>query len=135
MANLTQTAANVKLLSATQPAVGICGETLVQGQPFYITAGKAYKCDALAAADKAQAGGIVLTPNVADGTFLYAVNGSEIDLGATLAVGQVYCVSATSGAICPYADLVSTNRVTILGVAVTTSKLRIAITISGTQKA
>jgi hypothetical protein len=135
MANLSQTAGNVKLLSATQPAVGIAGEALTQGQPFYFSASKGYKCDALAAANKAAAAGIVLTPAASDGTFLYAVPGAEVDLGATLAVGQVYCVSATSGAICPYADLVSTNRVTILGVASTTAKLLLDISVSNTQKA
>lgn len=135
MANLSQTAANVKLLSFTQPAMGTAGEALTQGQPFYFSSGKAFKCDALAAANKAGASGIVLTPAGTDGPFVYAINGAEIDLGATLIVGEVYCVSATSGAICPYSDLVSTNRVTILGTATTASKLLLQIVVSGTQKA
>ncbi len=134
MANLSQTAANVKVVSFTQPARGVAGETLTQGQPFYFVNNQAFKCDALAAANKSAVAGIVTSPALVGEPFSYAVPGSEIDLGATLAVGQVYCVSATSGAICPYADLVSTNRVTILGVAVTASKMLLQPVISNAQK-
>jgi hypothetical protein len=37
--------------------------------------------------------------------------------GATTAKGVMYSVSAAAGAICPAADLVSTNKVTWLGYA------------------
>jgi hypothetical protein len=47
----------------------------------------------------------------------------RINLGATLVVGEVYVVSATLGAIAPIGDLVSTNFVTPLGTAISTSVL------------
>ena len=51
-----------------------------------------------------------------------------ITIGGTTTVGTIYCVSATAGGICPWADLASTNYVTILGVGQTGNKI---VTISG----
>lgn len=135
MANLTQTAANVKIKSQAGVSVGQGGEALTQGQPIYQTAGKWYRCDANDTAAKAVCQAIVLTPTATDGYFAYATPGAEIDLGATLAVGEVYVVSADVGAIAPIADLVSTNYVTTLGTATTTSTLVFNPQVSGIQKA
>ena len=95
--------------------------------------GKYYQTDANDTAVKAQAKGIAVSPASTDGYFLMAVDGL-INLGATLAVGQVYVVSATKGAIAPYGDLTTNDYVTILGVATTTALLDINILVSGVQK-
>ena len=50
-----------------------------------------------------------------------------INPGGTVAIGQLYVVSANFGGIAPYADLVSTNKVCILGVGMTVSTIKLNI--------
>lgn len=135
MANITQTAANVAAgSSATRVQLVQAGEAITQGMPVYLASdGKYYQTDANDTAVKAQSKGIAVSPASTDGYFLMAVDGL-INLGATLAVGQVYCVSATKGAIAPYGDLTTNDFVTILGIATTTALMDINIVISGVQK-
>lgn len=135
MADISQTAANVAAGSSTTRVQLVqAGEAITQGQPVYLASdGKYYQTDANDTAVKAQAKGVAVSPASTDGYFLMAVDGL-INLGATLAVGQVYVVSATKGAIAPYGDLTTNDYVTILGVATTTALLDINILISGVQK-
>lgn len=135
MADLTITAANVKAgSSATRVQLVQAGEAITQGQPVYLASdGKYYQTDANDTAVKAQAKGISITPASTDGYFLMHVDGL-VNLGATLAVGQVYVCSATKGGIAPYADLTTNDYVTILGVATTTALLDLNLVVSGVQK-
>jgi hypothetical protein len=110
------------------------GEAIDQGEPAYLASdGKYYQTDANDTAVKAQAKGIAITPASTDGYFLLTVDGL-VNLGATLAVGQIYVCSATKGGIAPYADLTTNDFVTILGVATTTALLDINLLVSGVQK-
>ena len=135
MADITVTAANVKAGSNnTRTSLVQAGETVPQGQPVYLASdGKYYQTDANDTAVKAQAKGIAITPASTDGYFLLGVDGL-LNLGATLAVGQVYVCSATKGGIAPYADLTTNDYVTILGVATTTALLDFNLVVSGVQK-
>lgn len=136
MADLTQVTANVKLKSTARVTVQTGGEALVEGEPIYLsTDNKWYKCDANDTAAKAVCGGMVLTPCAIDGPFVIAYPGCDIDIGATLAVGETYVVSVNVGKIAPIGDLISTSWVTTLGVATTTSTLRFNPIVSGVQKA
>jgi len=142
MADLSQTAANVKQGSATSPTRRVIyGETIVQGQPLYLaTDGKWYRCDANDGAAKAVVGGIALTPGVADDGGTIAIpsqtpGASLVNLGATLAVGTVYGVSAAVGAIAPISDITSTQFVSVIGIATTTALLDFQPSISNTPKA
>jgi hypothetical protein len=139
MAALTQTPANVKLTTNVRAKPVQYGETITQGQPIYksTTDSKYYRSDANIQAG--QADGIALTPGVLNDFGQMAVPGSSpgdtlINVGATLAVGMVYCVGATAGQIVPYADLTTGDYVTILGVATTTALLDLKIINSGAQK-
>jgi len=113
MADLSQTPASVKLMSASQVQTVQAGEAITQGQPVYLSASKYYRCDANDTAAKAVAAGIALTPAASDGYFVLAPNGASVDVGATLAVGTTYAVSATVGAIAPIADITSGQYPTI----------------------
>jgi hypothetical protein len=135
MANLSQTAANVRIRSAGPIGTGVCGETLTAGQPAYESAGKWYRAGAAGSAALANAQRIVIVGGTADTPCILAVPGCAVDLGATLAIGETYVVSATVGAIAPVADLVSTNRVTVLGIASTANSLTFRPVASGIQKA
>lgn len=135
MADLTQTAANVKPLSGGAVALAVGAEALTQGQPLYLDGAKYRRCTAAGTVAQAKCEAIALTPCGVDGPVVIARAGMDIDLGATLAVGTVYAVSATTGAIAPIADLVSTNFVTPIGTATTASKLKFNPQPSGVAKA
>ena len=76
------------------------------------------------AASTATVAGLAVTSADADGYFLY-VSAEEVDLGAILTAGDFVYLSATAGKLAPFSDLVSTNIVTQIGHATTTSNLKI----------
>lgn len=141
MANLTQTAANVAIggsnARTSEPLQA--GEPLTQGQPAYKKASdrKWYRADANVSAEAAgsvEPPVIVLTPAAAIDDWFVGVRRGPVKLGATLAVGTPYVISATVGAICPYADLVTGDYVTFLGFATSTSVLDLDVDATGVQK-
>jgi hypothetical protein len=136
MADLSQTAANVRPGENITPRMRQAGETMTQGMPYYVstTDGKAYQTYANDGVAKAEAKGIALTGAAANGWFV-AQEGGLINLGATLAVGTVYGVSATKGAIAPISDLTTGQFITTLGTATTTALLDLRPNPSGVAKA
>ena len=138
MADLSQTPSSVKLMSAgARVNTGQAGEAITQGQPIYQLAsdGKWYRCDANDGQAKAECRAIALTPASTNGYLAYALPGADIDVGATLIVGQTYIVSANVGAIAPISDLATASWVTTLGVAVAATTLRFNPQPSGIQRA
>jgi hypothetical protein len=139
MADVSQTAANVKLKGTdTQRNVTRerkAGETITQGQPYYIseTDSLAYQTDANDGVAKAAAQGIAITPASANGRFIGCEEG-PIDIGGTLVVGTIYVVSVTKGGIAPSTDLTTGHYVTPLGTATTSSTLELLPKPSGVQK-
>jgi hypothetical protein len=137
MAALTQTPGSVLKTAGTQQTLAVSGGTLTAGMPIYIdtSASNVIKACRANAAGTANCDGIALTGSSTGQPVTYASVG-DIDLGATLTVGETYCVSdAAAGAIVPIGDLGSTDYVTILGVATTASNLKLDILNSGTAKA
>lgn len=126
MANLAPTAANVKRVSGGV-FQKIAGEAVVRGAPCYLKAsdGKAYNGQCDGTAEEAETLYIALNDAAADQP-VTLMSGGVVNLGAILTVGVVYVLSATAGKICPAADLVTGNRLTILGAATTTSLLKFA---------
>lgn len=136
MADITVTAANVKPVGTSRTLQTVrYGETVTQGQPVYLKSAddKYWKADADTSAEAA-AIGIVITPGVADDYGVIVTTG-QVNMGATLAVGQVYVVSVNAGGVAPYSDLGTGDYVTILGVASTTAILDIGINATGIVKA
>ncbi len=126
MANLTQTSSQVGVGGSdtlVSDAPMQAGESITEGQPVYLKASdnKWYRTNAVTSAETAGSGPrrvrIALTPAATNEYFMAAIQG-PVKVGATTTVGTVmYGVSATTGAICPIGDLVSTNRVMLLGVS------------------
>jgi hypothetical protein len=113
------------------------GESVTQGQPGYQLASdsKYYQTDANVSATTARAVGIFLTPASTNGYAVFAEGaGLTVNLGATLTVGETYCVSATKGAICPIADLTTGDYPCIIGTAATTSTLVTVFSFAGVAK-
>jgi len=137
MADLSQTPANVQTLEVNSNLISFVkyGETIAQGQPVYQKSAdnEYYKAQA-DNVDESAAYGIALTPGE-DGEWGFVQREGDIDVGATLTVGETYVVSAaTAGGIAPVGDLTTGNYVTILGPAVTASKLRLNISITSVAK-
>lgn len=134
MANLTITAANVSMTNSTEVDVGIAGEALTPGQPVYLdeSTDKWMKAESGDLQAKAKAGRIVMTPAAANARVLLASDGI-VNIGATVVPNTVYVLSATSGLLCPLADLVATDWVTIIGIANSTSTLKLTIDPQGYQ--
>jgi hypothetical protein len=142
MTNISQTAANVALGASTTPTKIVqVGEAVTQGMPLYFsTDGKWYQCDANDGVAKAVVGAIALTSAAIDGYALVALPAttpgkSLVNLGATLAIGEVYAVSATKGAIAPIGDITSTQFVSVMGIAKTAALLDFQVSIANTAKA
>lgn len=142
MANLTQTAANVALGSADTPTRRVqYGEAVTQGMPLYKhTDNKYYQCDANDGLPKSQCVAIALTPGGIDAWGFVVVPSSTpgrslVNLGATLAVGVHYAVSATKGAVAEIGDITSTQFPCVIGVAVSTSLLDFQTSLSSVAKA
>jgi hypothetical protein len=134
MADLSITAANVKLKSAGPVRPVLAAAAITQGQPLRPD-GDAWRPAANDSAAAANAQLIALTPCTASGQWVAAAGASaEIDLGATLTVGETYVVGDTAGAIAPIGDLGPTDFPTILGVAIAADKLRFRPQASGVAK-
>ena len=129
MADLVVTAASVVAGTPSVTDDGTAGEALTAGQCVYLKTsdGRWYKADANVTTVEAGADGLKIALNNAPGAGqpVKLLRNGNVNLGATLAIGQVYVVSATAGGIAPFADLVITNLVSILGVATTAALLNV----------
>jgi hypothetical protein len=135
MADLSQTPVNVQLAGGGVSLRTVqVGETTTQGQPMYLKSSdnKYWRADADAEAS-ATARGIALTPGAANDYIVLATAG-DVDLGATLTVGETYCVSTNVGAIAPIGDLTTGDYVSILGTATAADTLDLDIRNSGIAK-
>ncbi len=135
MVDLVVVAANVKPGSDAVTKRGIAGEAITAGDSvFKATDGQIELAEHdLTAADAASVG-IALNDAALDQPIEYAITGT-IDMGAILAVGQVYIVGAAAGGIAPEADAGIGDFVTVLGVATTVNIFKLGILQSGVAHA
>ncbi len=136
MSNLSITAASVQVASTIPLTRGVAGATIAAGDALYIDAADSNRLK-LAVATSAAASvfaGIATHAALAGQPILYIPAGA-ITIGATLHVGTIYVVSATAGKICPAADLVAGNYVTIIGMPSSTTVLEVYPKSSGTALA
>lgn len=132
MVAISVTAANV--VAATNAVVldVILGTTITAGMSVYMdtSTGKYIGCDADVAAS-AVCAGIALNGG-ADTQPCRIQTSGDIDLGATLTVGEIYMVGLAAGAIAPEADIQTGDFPTVLGVASSASNLKMGIVVGGT---
>lgn len=137
MADLSITAANVAIVDGSPQVRPVqVGVAVTQGQVGYKSASNDDKY-ALADADLSEAGAkaecIFLTSAGSDGFALAAFKGSNIDVGATLTVGERYYVSGTAGGIAPSGDLATGDYVTLIGIATATDTMKLIFEQTGVQ--
>ena len=131
MADITVTAANVKQVSGV-PQTYTAGETITQGQPVYLDTNSKVQPGVCTAAATATVVGIALTGASADQPCIVLTSG-EVNIGGTVVVGTSYVLSATNtnGKICPWSDLVSTNKVSFIGYGKTATNIALDIQNTG----
>jgi len=129
MADLTITAANVKLVSgSTQPIIAGAAVTAAQLVYKASATGKALLSDNDNPTPEVRAiHGMALHAALADQPLTLALNGAVVELGVILTAGVDYYLSGTPGGICPRADVISTDDPIRVGMALTTSRLQLDI--------
>ena len=127
MADLTVTAANVLAASGSTKITGIGGQTITAGQAVYLdSTDDEYKLVDNDASGTAAVAGITLN-GCGDGQPLEICTAGNINPGATVAVGTIYCSSSTAGGIAPSMDNATGDYTSILGIATTTSNILLNI--------
>ena len=130
MADLSITAANVDLISGPTGEAD-AGATIAAGEIVYLEAatGTLKLADNdHATAEVRAAAGLALNGGGADQPIKYAKNGAIVDLGgAILTAGTDYYLSGTPGKIAPRADVTTGDDPVRIGMALTTSQLKLDI--------
>lgn len=134
MADISYTTTNVVPGADAVLEVVTAGGTLTSGMPVYRDATAANKVKACQADTLAKSTcyGIVLSAVAALNQPVVIARSGSVTFGSGLTVGTTYCVSdANAGGIAPEADLTTGDYKTILGVATSTSVLKLQILNSG----
>jgi hypothetical protein len=138
MADLTQTAANVVVVSGGERKSGIAGATIEAGNVLYLdaTVSTLKLADAGDTVEKAVVEGIAICDAASGQPIFYFAGTGVINVGATLAIGQTYVLSsANPGKIALEEDLGEGDFVTILGVGQTVANFAYKANISGVAHA
>lgn len=133
MADLSITAANVLAVTGAKKVNGIAGATIAQGKTLYLDAADSkYKladCDSATVAARST---VAIALNAAsDGQPLTVLTGGPVTIGATLTPGTAYYQSPNPGGICPLADVLTGDTVTLIGIAISATVLQVDIQESG----
>lgn len=130
MADIVITSASVVPSAGARASTGVAGVAIAAGKIIHQDA--ATRKFVLSDADS--------IPAASNPEFFIAVNSAAVDqpiqmvrsgdvaLGAVLTVGEVYILSSTPGGIAPVADLDTGMRPVVLGIAISTSVLRMGAT-------
>jgi hypothetical protein len=135
MSDLTITAASVAAgTNATKANQYLAGASITQGKSVYVdTTDNTVK---LADADAVISGVVGVALNAASsGQPVTFQQYGNITIGATVATGTAYYVSATAGGICPESDLASGDFPHFLGFATSTTVIALDPKACGVAKA
>ncbi len=135
MVDLVQTPANVQSSAGVGTQKKNAGAAITAGDSLFIaTDGDVEPAQHDVDAASAQCVGIALNDAAVGQPVIYQVTG-DINVGATLVVGETYVVGAGPGSIAPVADIGTGDFSTIIGVAISASTLRMGILPSGVARA
>lgn len=137
MSAISVTAASVAPGTDCEIVNATAGASITAGQPLYIDTAngsvmKVADCDLSALA--ATVAGISLHAASSGQPIAYAKAG-YVTFNAALTAGKAYVLGATAGDICPIADLTTNWRTSLLGIAYSTTSLKLLIHNSGVSNA
>lgn len=136
--DLVITAASVVPAADAVVVDATAGATLTAGQLVYQDTADSNKMklsDAQTATAAARTVYGLTLNGASNGQPVKILRSGTVTIGATVATGQVYAMSAAAGMICPYGDIVSTDYVSVVGVAINTTQIYVNVTNSGVPKA
>ena len=136
MADLAITASQVLANTNALVERHEAGAALTPGQAVYLDSDGTWKLAQhdSTAIESGSGGGLAITLSTASAgqDVLLARRGTiTLGAGAAPAAGEIYCVSATAGGICPEADVGAADYVSILGVGLSGNKLALVPNASG----
>jgi len=128
MADLSITAANVKMVAGASTKVATAGATITAGQTLYGDANDSSKLKLASTASSAAAAivGIALHGASADQPITYLYEG-DIDIGGTVGIGAVLVASDNPGSIADSGDNTTGDYVTTIGIGITAARVRVKI--------
>lgn len=131
-ADLTVTAASVLPSSDAVLQTGTAGEALTAGQPVYrkVADGKWYKADCNSATAEVRIAAGISTVGAAAGQPVVVQRSGSITIGATMTAGVVYYLSGTAGGIRPVADNTTGDYPQAIGIATSTTVLKLNFVLS-----
>lgn len=135
MADLSITAANVTPGTGMGQIELTAGATITAGQACYMdtaasNVAKLAQSDGTSA--EAEVKGVALN-SASTGQPIKLGTSGTMDLGATLTVGTIYCLSDTAGGIVPSTDLSTGEYVSIIGIATAADTIALSIKNSGVE--
>ena len=138
MADISVTAGSVIAASGAPKEQGTAGETITAGQVVYKDASDSDKFKLIDHEDAAKDAiyGVALN-GASNGQPLFVHTAGDLNPGATVIVGEIYCASGSvgtgnnAGGIMPEGDLASGDFVSVLGIGTTSSNIAVAINNSG----
>ena len=134
MADLSVTAANCVPAAGTLIGFGTSGDTLAAGKAIYLdSTTNTWKLadNNSATAEVRLATALALTGSSSGQPVAYATAGASVTLGATMTAGVAYYLSDTPGGICPVADLASGEYPLVIGIAASTTVIKLGFISSG----
>ena len=132
MADVSFTAASIKPGTNAQTQEVMFGATITQGMVVYLdSSDNEYKiADCTTSATTAAAAGIALTGGAA-GQPGVIITGGNLTTSAHLSLASPVYILSEAGLICPAGDLANDDYVTIIGVATSTTNLKLSLNASG----
>ena len=132
MADITQTAANVRALTGALLGEGTAGETVVPGDFLYRDATDLNHLKKLINDSAAHAACVGMSISYGDdGDKISFAEAGPVDVGGTLVKGRAYVASDNAGKLRPESDNASGDFATVLGIALDTDQLQIDVNASG----
>jgi predicted lysophospholipase L1 biosynthesis ABC-type transport system permease subunit len=133
MADLSITAANVLPVSEVPLEIGTAGAAIAAGEQVYLSSAtnKWLLADSNSATAEARKGSATALCSAAADQPIVVGKGGKVNFGAVLTVGATYYLSATPGKICPAADLATGMYPQVVGMAETTSVMKLSYATPG----
>lgn len=136
MADLAVTAASVAPGNGAVTKTGVAGEAITAGQAVFKAAdGTIQLCEHDQTSVEAAVSGIAVGEAAAAGQYVTYVITGEVTFNAVLAAGQVYIVGAGAGAIAPEVDAGAGDFVSVVGVGLSTTSMKLGLLHSGVAHA
>lgn len=134
MADLVVTAANVAKADGSVQTKN-AGVAITAGESVYVdAAGVLQLCDHASTAAEAACSGVALCDAAIGQPCTYLTSGNY-NPGAAVVVGTAYAVGAAAGGVAPIVDVGSGDFTTIIGVATTTSNIKLGLLPAGVAAA